>query len=285
MDYVASRWKQFLFGFLLFFNVLIWSAVFAHQPKGHITVSFLSIGQGDASLIESTNGNRILIDGGPSGIVLKKISEVLPYFNRSIDVVIETHPDRDHIGGIPSVFERFAVGTFLEPGVESPNHVDDAIREIIKHKNIPQMLARAGQVIDMGDGAELRILFPDRDVSDMETNSASIVAQLIYGDTCFLFTGDSPQKIEEYLVSIYGKNLECNVLKAGHHGSRTSTGEIYLSTVKPEYAVISAGKGNSYGHPHKETLERLKSAGVTMLSTIERGTIQMTSDGKTITVK
>ncbi len=285
MDYVAKRWKQFLLGFLLFFNMLIWSAVVAYSPKDHITVSFLSIGQGDASIIESTHGNRILIDGGPSGIVLQKISEVLPYFNRSIDIIIETHPDRDHIGGIPSVLERYVVGTFLEPGVESPNHVDDAIREIVKNKNIPHMLARAGQVIDMGDGAELRILFPDRDVSGMETNSASIVAQLIYGDTCFLFTGDSPQKIEEYLVSVYGDELRCDVLKAGHHGSRTSTGDTYLGSVQPQYAVISAGKGNSYGHPHKETIERLKIAGVTILSTIENGTIQMISDGKAITVQ
>lgn len=285
MDYVRKYWQLFLLSFLLFVNILIWSAVVAYQPKDHITVSFLDIGQGDAELIESTNGNRVLIDGGPNKIILQRLGEVLPYFNQKIDVVIETHPDKDHIGGLPDVLTRMKVGTFLEPGVESPNSVDDAIRAIIKSKNIPYMLARAGQVIDMGDGAELRILFPDRDVSHFETNDASVVAQLIYGDTCFLFTGDSPQKMEEYLVSVYGDELKCDVLKVGHHGSRTSTGDVYLKVMKPEYAIISAGKGNSYGHPHKETIERLKNAGVKMLSTAVLGTIQMISNGDTISIK
>jgi competence protein ComEC len=285
MDYVRKHWQALLFGLLFFSNILIWSAVVAYEPKDHITVSFLDIGQGDSALIESTNGNRVLIDGGPNKIILQRLGEVLPYFNQNINVVIETHPDKDHIGGLPDVLTRMKVGTFLEPGVESPNSVDDAIHAILKNKNIPHMLARAGQVIDMGDGAELRILFPDRDVSHFETNNASVVAQLIYGDTCFLFTGDSPQRMEEYLVSVYRDELKCNVLKVGHHGSRTSTGDVYLGAVKPEYAIISAGKGNGYGHPHKEVVERLKNAGVEILSTAEFGSIRMYSDGRTVTTR
>ena len=267
---------------LILLNLLIWSGVYAFKPKSYVKVSFLNIGQGDSILIRATNGNDILIDGGPNKKVLSELGKELPIFDKDIDIMIESHPDKDHIGGLPEVVSRYKVGVFLEPGVESENSVDDELRKRIEEKNIPRFLARSGQIIDMGDGSYLKILFPDRDVSSFETNDASIVAEYIYGETCFLLTGDSPSKIEEYLVSKYKDELKCDVLKAGHHGSRTSTSDVYLEAVKPSLAIISAGKGNSYGHPHKETLERLVSHSVKVISTIDLGTIKILSDGKNI---
>ena len=128
----------------------------------------------------------------------------------------------------------------------------------------------------------LNILFPDRDNEDWETNTASIVTKLTYGDTSFLLTGDSPIAIEKYLSMIDGKNLKSDVLKAGHHGSRTSTSESFASLVSPEYAVISAGKDNRYGHPHKEVLDILEKIKATILKTYELGTISFSSDGEKI---
>lgn len=254
-------------------NLILWISVASLKPKDFVKVSFLDVGQGDSILIESTNHNQILIDGGVDTRVLEKLSKALPLFDRHIDVLIESHPDRDHIGGLPEVVERYAISAFFEPGVESDNSVDDELKKRIKEKNISMFFARKGTVIEMGDGSYLEILFPDRDVSGMETNDASIVAKYVFGESCFLLTGDSPKKIEQYLIGQYKDHLKCSVLKAGHHGSRTSTSKEYLHFVKPEIAIISAGKDNSYGHPHKEVLDALEMINAKILKTFEKGTI------------
>jgi competence protein ComEC len=282
---ILRNWKIPFVLLFLILNILIWSAVYSIKPKDYVKVSFLDVGQGDSILIEGRNNNRILLDGGKGTRVLRELGKALPSFDRTIDVLIESHPDQDHIGGFPEIISRYKIGMFLEPGVESENSVDDELKRRIEKKIIPHSLARTGQIIDLGDGSYLRILFPDRDVSGLETNDASIVAQFVYGDTCFLLTGDSPLKIEEYLVGKFGERLECGLLKAGHHGSRTSTGENYLNSVKPDFAIISAGKDNSYGHPHLEVTERLAAHNIKILSTIDLGTIKMISDGKEIYVK
>ena len=145
--------------------------------------------------------------------------------------------------------------------------------------------------IDFGDGAELLILFPNQDVSGWETNEASIVAKLTYGDKSFLLTGYSPKKAEYILYGLNPSILDSTVLKAGHHGSRTSTSLLYAEVVSPEYAVISAGKDNSYGHPHKETLDILEQVGAKVVATEETGllaglgTIEFETDGETLEIK
>jgi competence protein ComEC len=137
-------------------------------------------------------------------------------------------------------------------------------------------------ILDDEAGVYINILFPDRDASGMKTNDGSIVARLVYGNTSVMLTGDSPQPIENYLTSVDGKNLKSDVLKVGHHGSRTSTGVQFLGFVEPTYAVISDGKGNSYGHPHKETLDTLNKFNVKVFRTDELGTIVMKSDGEKV---
>ncbi len=282
MEYVVKNLRQIVLTLLIIGNLLVWISVFTLKPKDFVTVSFLDVGQGDSILIESTNRNQILIDGGVDGRVLQKISRALPLFDRHIDVVTETHPDKDHIGGLPNVVSRYQVGAFLEPGILSDNSVDDELRRRIGEKSISSFLARKGMILDMGDGSYLEILFPDRDVSGMETNDASIVAKYVYGNTCFLLTGDSPSKIEEYLIGQYKESLECEVLKAGHHGSRTSTSKEYLHFVKPQFAIISAGKDNSYGHPHEEVVNNLTNVGASILKTFDEGTIHIVSDGERV---
>ncbi len=282
MDYIRKNITKVLLLVLILTNVFIWLAVFESKPGKYAQVSFLDVGQGDAILITASNRNQILIDAGRDKKVLRELGKVMPFFDRSIDVLIETHPDADHIGGMPEVVKRYSVANFLEPGVESENSIDDELERRINIKGVESTLARSGQIINLGDGSFLRILFPDRDVSLLETNDASIVAQYFFGDTCFFLTGDSPIKIEEYLVNLYGESLKCDVLKAGHHGSRTSTGDTLLKALDPNIAIVSAGQDNTYGHPHAEVLERLKQADVEILSTIEHGTIHLVSDGKKI---
>ncbi|MBU6431276.1 MAG: MBL fold metallo-hydrolase [Patescibacteria group bacterium] len=271
----------FLLGFLLV-NIFIWRTVFTEDRQGVLRVSFLDIEQGDAIFIEAPSGNQVLIDGGPNKIVLKKLAEIMPFYDRTIDAVIATHPDKDHIGGLVDVLKNYRIDFVMEPGVSSDTGAYQELEKIIAEKKLPRILARRGMSLNLGDGAHLNILFPDRNTDGWETNTASIVAKLVYGNNSFLLTGDSPIAIEKYLSMIDGKNLQSDVLKAGHHGSRTSTSESFANLVSPEYAVISAGKNNKYGHPHKEVLDILEKIKSRILKTYELGTISFSSDGENI---
>lgn len=275
--------KWYFLAALFVANFFIWGAVLAEERGGLLTVAFLDVGQGDAVFIEAPNGNQMLIDGGPGTAVLSPLSEMMPFYDRTIDVVLATHPDADHIGGLPEVLRRYDVDTFLDPGVSSDTGVYQALVQSIGLAGVEYVVARSGMTIGLGGGVILEILFPNRDMEGADTNDASIVAKLIYGNTSFLLTGDSPQKIEKYLVSIDGKNLDVDVLKAGHHGSKTSTSAAFLGYTSPDYAIISAGKNNRYGHPHEEVMARLREFLIPqILRTDEEGTIVLKSDGERI---
>jgi competence protein ComEC len=291
MSLVRKYFKEVVLGALFLANLLVWTAVYGQSPDNLLRVYFFDIGQGDSVFIDSPYHGRILLDGGRNRAVLGELGKVLPFGDKRIDVMIESHPDADHIGGLPEVVSRYDVGFFLEPGVESDNKIDDELHKRIEEKNIPNVLARKGMVIDFGDGAKLEILFPNQDVSKWETNDASIVAKLTYGEKSFLFTGDSTIKAENILLNIDPRILDSDVLKAGHHGSHTSTSLSFAQAVSPEYTVISAGKDNSYGHPHKETLDTLVKVGSKIVATedvnelIGLGTILFETDGKTLQIR
>ncbi|MDP3874937.1 MAG: ComEC/Rec2 family competence protein [bacterium] len=287
MDFIRKSPREVVVSVLILSNIFVWAALYQRQPGNILRVYFLDIGQGDAIFIDSSTHGRLLLDGGKNRKVLTELGKILPFADKRIDVMIESHPDADHIGGLPEVVSRYNVGLFLEPGVESENSIDDELHRRIEEKNIPKLLAKRGMVINFGDGAKLQILFPlhGQDVSNWETNGASIVARLVYGNKAFLLTGDSPIRIENVLLNLDQGFLNSDVLKAGHHGSRTSTSLAYAEAVSPEYAVISAGKDNSYGHPHKEVLDILEKVGAKIVSTVESGTIKFETDGKTLKIK
>jgi len=168
----------------------------------------------------------------------------------------------------------------MEPGTIPNTEIYKIFKEFVREEGATSVLARRGMNIDLGGGAYLQILFPDRDVSGLSTNDGSIVAKLVYGNTSFLLPGDTTQNIEKYLVGLDGSNLNVDVLKLAHHGSKTSSSEPFLAVTTPEYAVISAGEKNRYGHPHKEVLERLAKYNIPTLGTYEDGTIIFESDGE-----
>lgn len=278
-----EHWPAAVAILLLAVNSLVWFAIW-RQARGVLTVAFLDVGQGDAIYIEAPNGNQVLIDGGSGRQVLRELGRVMPFYDRSLDLLIATHPDSDHIGGFPAVLERFAVGAVMEPGVSSGTATYQAFRAAVSREASPTILARRGQRVTLGRAAVLEILFPDRPpTADWETNAASIVARLIYGEQEFLLTGDSPIKIERYLLALDGRRLQSDVLKVGHHGSRTSTSLEYAAAVYPQYAVISAGSDNRYGHPHKEVIDILANIGSAILRTDESGAIIFQSDGVILT--
>jgi competence protein ComEC len=270
---------------LLSVTVFIWYVIFTEGGKSVLTVAFLDVGQGDAVFIEAPGGNQVLIDGGPDKGILRALSEVMPFYDRSINVVMATHSDRDHIGGLPEVLSNYSVDNFIAPAGEMDTAVSRELNRIIEFKQIDSRKARRGLALSVGRGVYLLILFPDRDLYGVDSNDTSLVAKLIYGNTAFLLTGDAPRKIEDYLVALDGDSLDIDVLKVGHHGSKTSTSDTLLGFASPEYAIISAGKDNRYGHPHQETIEKLLRFDVRVLETAKLGTIVFESDGEQIIKK
>jgi len=291
---IPSRYRPlFIFLFILLCVVLLLTFAFdsfnTKNAKRILEVVYLDVGQGDATFIESPSGSQVLIDGGRDAAVLRGLTKTMGYFDRDIDLVIATHPDLDHIGGLIDVLKRYNVHTILTTENKSDTPGFELFVNAMRSEGATIIYARRGQVLDLGFGEEgsttLKILFPDRDPSGLESNMASIITQLRYGDIEFMFTGDSPQAIEEYLVSIDGDALASEVLKAGHHGSRTSSASNFVESVHPTYAIISAGKDNKYGHPHKEVTDLFGELGIVTKNTAEVGSISLKSDGQSVWFK
>jgi competence protein ComEC len=258
------------------------SAGLFFTPSPYLTVTFLHVGQGDAILIETPDGVQALIDGGPDGTVLRELSRELPWGDRTLDLVIGTHPDKDHIGGLIDVLTRYTVASILTTENTGETSAASQFQKALTAETNIVHMARAGQVYTLGASTTLTILSPARNPSLLESNTASIVAKLSYGDIDFMLTGDAPESIEDYISVTYGEVLQSEVLKLGHHGSKTSTGELFLAAVKPTYAVVSAGADNSYGHPHKEVMDRVTAAGITIKSTADGKRVKFVTDGKTV---
>lgn len=264
-------------------TLLIWSpAVF--RESSTLRVVFFDVGQGDAIFIESPNGTQVLIDGGPNNSVLRRLGEEMSFFDRTIDIIVATHPDSDHISGLIDVLERYRVNTIIVTENSGESNIAKVFDTKKEEEGAEIITARRGMSIDLGDGVVMEILFPDRDVRSFESNTASIVVRIVYGENEFLLTGDSPKAIEEYLADIDGKKLQSDVLKVGHHGSRTSTSKLFLGMVQPAVAIISAGKDNRYGHPHSDVIELLMEHKIEIKNTAEIGSIVFESNGNEISI-
>lgn len=273
--------KKYLFGatlLLLVFNIIVWGIVTSSRAE-ELEISFLNVGQGDAIFITTPNGNQILIDGGPDSSVLRELGKVMPFYDRSIDVVLATHSDADHIGGLPLVFKRFEIDAYIDNGAGGTTATFDALTESVRLEESNVISAFSGERVWLDEEVYLDIFYPNEGEIRNESNENSIVAKLVYRNFSVMLTGDSPIAIEKYLSAKYSNNLEANVLKIGHHGSKTSTSLYFLNSVKPELAIISAGKNNKYGHPHESVLSLLKDRSIEIKNTTSSGRIIIKSDG------
>lgn len=268
---------------LIFISLGVWGAVVAATPPGVLTVAVMDVGQGDGIFIESPTGVQVVIDAGPDDSLLHELPTLMPLSDRSLDAVIETHPDADHIAGFIDLLKRYSVGVFIESGIKKDTLTAKTLEGEIDQKNIPRAIVRRGEWIDLGGGARLTILFPDFDVSTLtpdKANEGAVVAQLVYASTTVLFMADAPKDIEDHLVALDGATLHSDILKVGHHGSAGSSGDTFVTTVDPAVAVISVGAHNRYGHPTQATLDTLAAHHIKTLRTDEEGTIVFTSNGK-----
>lgn len=246
----------------------------------------LDVGQGDALYIEGPTGLQVLVDAGPNtGAVLRELPRVMPFGDRTLDAVLETHPDADHMGGFVDVLERYRVGSYIAPGISKINTLIDALKKQLIEQNIPLYIARKGMIVDLGAGAYVEVLYPDQDVSNFgnKTNDGCVVARLVYEETSALLPCDAGFSTEHYLLAAAPGPLNSDVLKVGHHGSKTSTGGAFIAAVSPDIALVSVGAKNSYGHPTAETLGRLQSAGVPVMRTDQKGTVVCVSNGAAFT--
>ena len=280
MQITKTSFKKLFLIIFFGITVFVWYQVLAEERHGLMTVAFLDVGQGDAIFITSPSGKQVLLDSGPNNQVLRELSEQISFYDRDIDILIASHPDSDHIGGFPDVLGAYEVDQYFDSGVSCDTALCDELEKKIEEEGTNREVLTRGQIIDLGDGVFLQVLFPDRDATNFENNLASLVIKLIYGETSFLLTGDSPQSIEEYLTMLDGLSLDVDVLKLGHHGSKTSTGEYFLGLTSPELAIISVGADNRYGHPNQEVLDLLNKQEIKYLRTDEQGTILIQSDGK-----
>lgn len=250
------------------------------QPKETRTqVYMFDVGQGDSFFIQTKNGRQMLIDGGKDATVLGELARVMPWGDMSIDIVLATHPDLDHIGGLDEILKRYKVDMVLTSEVGGETQEYKNLITLIEKKDIPLYSVRQGMILDLSPDESFTILFPDRDVRDWETNAGSVVGVFKSGERSILFTGDSPAPIEQYLAATIPDQLDVDILKLGHHGSRTSTTVALLKVATPSLALVSAGKNNSYGHPHKEVTDLLKQFDIPFISTQEKGTVLFETDG------
>ena len=263
-------------------GMFVWSAVFTIEAKqGKLLLHVFDVGQGDSLFIEGPNGNNVLIDGGPDDKVLAELGKTLPYWARSIDLVVLTHPHADHVDGLINVLKRYHVGMVLESDVNYPTPENDELHHVIQSKSIPDVVAARGEIVDLGEGAKLYVLAPFRSfVSENPTNvhDSMVVLKLAYASSSAMLMGDAEVPLEFQLIAA-GDNLRADILKVGHHGSKTSSNELFLEAVHPFFAAISVGAKNRYGHPTQGVLDRLHQLGIKIFRTDEDGEVTFVSDG------
>ena len=269
--------------------VIIWRIIhISSQNSIYLKVAFLDVGQGDSIYIQAPNGKQVLIDGGPDGQVLQRLSEVMPFGDRSIDMVLATHGDMDHIGGLSLVLDRYKVSNFIENGVASDSKVYKELEQDIIKEKAKKIIAKRGMriILDQNKNVYLDILYPDRDVTKQDSNDGSIVCKLVYGKESFMLTGDATTYVENAIGwNETSETLHSQILKLGHHGSKTSSSELWLEKVQPEIAVIQVDENNNYGHPHKETIDKLNKLHIPYILTYKEGNIIFKTDGVSLIQK
>jgi beta-lactamase superfamily II metal-dependent hydrolase len=262
-------------------------AYFLFSSARCLEVDFLDVGQGDAILIKTPAGQNILIDGGRDKTVLARLAENLSWFDRQLDLLILTHPDDDHAGGLAAVASRFKIKKFVYTALsdESPGYL--ALLDEIKKQGIAAVIVDRPQIINFDPSTRLEILSPTKSFAGQapqNINNSSIVSRLVYGATAVLLTGDIEAGAEGELL-VNAAPVAASAIKISHHGSDSGSSEPFLTAVNPELAVIPVGADNTFGHPSRRVLKRLERLGAVVYRTDLQGTIQLFSDGKVFSIK
>lgn len=252
----------------------------AAKSGKEMLVHFIDIGQGDAILIQSPNGKTMLVDGGVKGQGTNVVSYLREQGVERLDYVVATHPDADHIGGLIAVLNSISIKHFMDSGKMHTSQTYEDMISLVSEKNIPYIVPKTGDNVKLDDALEIAVLHADEDAAD--NNEASIVLKVVYNNVSFLLTGDADISVEKEMIA--SQDVKATVLKAGHHGSNTSSSSAFIEAVRPEVAILSYGQGNKYGHPHFEVVESLQQAGSKIYGTAESGHIVVATDGQAYSV-
>lgn len=265
-------------------TIIIWSMLLgiAYYKSGNtlLRVYFLDIDQGDATLIVSPENQKILIDGGPHSNVLSRLGEILPFYDKEIDLVILTHPHADHLDGLVEILKRYNVKNVLLAPVFYKTAAYLEFLETIHKKKINFISAENKTDFRFGENLKIDIIFPLQKTEFMEfknLNNASVCLKLSFGDNTFLFTGDAEENVETILLKSK-QDLKADIFQAGHHGSNTSNTSNFLKSINPRLVVISSGKENKFNHPAPETLQKLSKLKINVLNTQIDGTVKLECD-------
>ena len=275
---MQNRKQKLVFGYLatlFFINILVWTAVYNLNRHHFLEVIFFNVGQGDAIFIQTPQLHQIIIDGGPDSTILEKLAKEMPLWDRTIDLIILTHPESDHLAGLIEVLKRYRVENILWTGIIRDTAEYKEWLKLIEKEKAKIFISKIGQKVSVKETI-LEILYPTESLKDKnfkDSNNTSIVAKLFFGNNSFLFTGDIYNSVENKLIK-EEINLDSDILKIGHHGSKTSTDLDYVKASSPDYAVISLGADNSYGHPHQNVIQLFEKLGIKYFVTAEEGRIK-----------
>jgi len=253
--------------------LILFELSFLKSIRSEFCVYFLNVGQGDSILVKTPDYKYILIDGGEDKTILEQLGEVLPFWERTIDIVVATHPDKDHIGGLFSVLESYHVGTLYVEKIESPDTNVKKLQASAQENEVKIEELKRGKQIQISE-LSLLVLWPSEEFISDKNNERSIVMRLTYPGISIMLTGDLEEAQEQELI-LQGDFLLSNVLKVGHHGSDTSTSELFLQKIRPQLSIISCGKDNKYGHPDDEVLVSLQNINSVVLRTDIIGRIEI----------
>jgi competence protein ComEC len=272
---------------LVLVTLLIWVAALS-LPDHKLHLYFLDVGQGDAILLRTPNGRFALVDGGPDPLLLtSRLGQIMPFWQRRIDLVISTHVDQDHLGGLIPVVERYQVGQVIESPVTDNSPLSAHWREILAARGIKSLPAARGMKVALDEGVSLDVLHPANGSPSTvgnEGNLNSVVVKVVMGQCRVLLTGDINTQVERDLLDA-GQAVDATVLKVAHHGADTASSAEFLAAVNPQLAIISVGKDNRFGHPTEPVLKRLQARDCQVLRTDQNGTIELVSDGQTFWTK
>jgi competence protein ComEC len=250
-------------------------------PSGKLQIHVFDVGQGDSLFIQSPQGYQIVIDGGPDMSLLEHLGAVMPWFDRSIDLLILSHFDADHITALPELLKRYDVEKILMTGTDHGSGRSEAVLHYIVQQGVPVVFPSQLDGLQLSDGLQMNVLWPHDVIVGLdvdEPNHHSIVMQFTYGNTSFLATGDIDIAAELEILRM-GVDVRSTIMMAPHHGSNTSSSTGFILAVDPDYAVASAGKENRFGHPHQEVVTRYEALGVELLRTDEVGSVRFECDG------
>lgn len=270
---------------LVLANIYVWQFIFSLDND--LTITFFDIGQGDSAFITTSQGHQIIIDGGPGNRLVNKIGKAMPMWDRSVDLVILTHPEYDHLSGLIEVFARYDIENIIWTGIETNGNIFEQWQKALANEaqdGAKIVFAKAGQKIIAGRTIG-EVISPREDLSgefsDKGVNETSIVVLFGFGANKFLFTGDIGERTEKALLA-NNSDIKADVLKIAHHGSKYSSSPEFLAAVSPQIAVISCGANNTYGHPAKEVLNNLQNFAINVRRTDQGGDVIIKSDGKSL---